>query len=155
VTRIWLLAGILAAASVAAAQEAPERPRERAARVLDRYLERQLRGELGLSDEEVARVMPAIRRVHETRRDDRDRRMRALQDLREALASGAATEADVATRVATLKKLERQEAENLLRNREAVDGLLTPVQQGKLRLLELALQRKVRDFRRGGGHRRP
>ncbi len=150
----WLVAIALASAPMATADEPEERPRERAARVVDRYMEKQIREGLGLTDEQVGRVMPALRRLHQARRDARERRTGALQDLRQAFASGAATETEIAEMVRVLRRLEQEEMQNLLRSRDAVDDMLTPVQQGKLRLLEAALQRKVRDARRGGGQGR-
>ena len=49
--------------------------------------------------------------------------------------------------VERVKGLEREEAETFLRDRRAVDAQLTPVQQGKLRLMEAAFERRIRSFR--------
>jgi Spy/CpxP family protein refolding chaperone len=158
---------MLAVSASAAAQEgepAQRRPpihdRDEAVRMVDAYIAGRLKESLGLSDQQVANVLPLVTRLHRERREAVHRRLQSLRELRRLLASGAATEAEVDGKLRELKRLENEEPLRLRRNREAVDTALTPLQQAKFRVLEAEVEQKIRSLRRGrtgrpGSRRQP
>jgi Spy/CpxP family protein refolding chaperone len=120
------------------------RPREEVFRMVDGYLIGNLQERLGLTNEQFARVMPQVKRLQGNRRELAQRRIRAMQDLRRLLMSGTATEAQVEEQLRQVKEVERDEPAALRRDMDAVDEVLSPVQQAKYRLLEAEVERKIR-----------
>ncbi|HEY7411137.1 MAG TPA: hypothetical protein VII13_10370 [Vicinamibacteria bacterium] len=146
-----LVAGVLLALAVPAMAQPPGQGpapgRERIARMIEEHFARRLREDVGLGAEQVERIMPMVRRLQQERRQAREARLRALQELRRVLASGTATEARVAGLVQSLRAQEREAPERVRRGMDEIDAQLTPVQQAKFRILEVALERKVREAR--------
>lgn len=163
----WVAVLLLGAAS-AGAQEASSPPgaeggrrREEAFRMIDAYLVSNLQESLGLTDEQFVRVLPLVKRLQTDRRQYAQRRQRALQELRRTLQSGSATEGRVEELLRAVKAVESEGPGALRRDLEAVDAVLSPVQQAKYRILELEVERKIREIMsqmrggRGPGRGRP
>jgi hypothetical protein len=132
------------------AQEGRERDEHRGPapdqvlKMVDGYFIANLKERLGLTDEQFARVVPHVQRLQEDRRTLTRRRFRATHEMRKALLSGAATEATIEELLREVKAVEAEEPATLRRDREAVDAVLTPLQQAKYRLLEVEVERRVR-----------
>jgi len=160
---------LLAAAAAAAAQESSNpaaaegrRPREEAFRMIDAYLVSNLQESLGLTDEQFVRVLPMVKRLQNDRRLYAQRRQRALHELRRLLQAGGATEGRVEELLREVKAVETEGPATLRRDLEAIDGVLSPLQQAKYRILELEVERKIREIMsqmrgpgRGPGRGRP
>lgn len=163
---LFVLAAITTAGS-AAAQGVPEggrraRPRDEVFRVIDEHVGRSLQERLGLTDEQTARALPVVRSLHAERRRFAERRIRAQQQMRRALRSGAITDARAAELVSELKAAEAEEAIAIRAGQDAVDAVLTPAQQVKYRIFEGEVEHRVRELmarvraerRENGGRRR-
>ena len=144
---------LLAAAAAAAAQESSNpaaaegrRPREEAFRMIDAYLVSNLQEGLGLTDEQFVRLLPLVKRLQSDRRQYAQRRQRALHEIRRMLQSGEATESRIEELLREVKAVENEEPQALRRDREAIDAGLSPLQQAKFRILELEVERKIRDL---------
>lgn len=150
-----LAAGLLAAtATMAAAQPARYRggqqAREELFKIVDAYVVSNLQESLGLSDQEFVKLLPPVRRLQSVRRDYAERRRERLGEMRRLLQSGAATEPRIAELMKELKAQEAEEPLAVRREVDAVDALLTPVQQAKLRLLEARVEQFLREVVRRG-----
>jgi len=135
---------VLATVSASAQQGAARRPREEAFKMVEAYLVSNLQESLGLTDDQFAKVLPHVKRLQKDRRDFNQRRGRAMSDLRRMLESGSATEPRVAELLKEVKAVEAEQAETVRKDMDAIDGVLTPVQQAKYRLLEVEVERKIR-----------
>ena len=158
--RVALAASLcLAAASLARAQQGvfpPQREaREELFKMIDAYVVSNLQDSLGLTDEQFVKLLPAIRRLQSVRREFAEKRRDRLAEMRRLLASGAGTEPRIAELMRQLKEQETEEPGAVRREEEAVDALLTPVQQAKLRLLEARLEQRLRELIRQGQAQRP
>ncbi len=132
-------------AASAHAQGAGRRPaREEAFKMVEAYVVSNLQESLGLTDEQFAKVLPHVKRLQRDRRDLAQRRGQALGEMRRQLGSGVATEARVAELLKQVKAVEAEQPEVLRRDMEAIDAVLSPVQQAKFRLLEGEVERKIR-----------
>jgi hypothetical protein len=148
------LAGFLAlTGAVAAGQEPPHpsgpdqrRPREEAFRMIDAYFVSNLQEGLGLTDDQFVRLLPLVKRLQSDRRQFAQRRLRALHEMRKMLQAGEATEGRVEELLREAKTVENEEPVALRRDREAIDAGLSPVQQAKFRILELEVERKIREL---------
>jgi hypothetical protein len=142
---------LLSASALASAQEAappaggPPRPREEAFRMIDAYFVSNLQESLGLSDEQFVRILPMVKRLQNDRRQLAQRRQHVLQEMRKLLQSGSATEGRLEELLRELKAAESEQPSVIRRDLDAIDGVLTPVQQAKYRILELEVERKIRD----------
>jgi Spy/CpxP family protein refolding chaperone len=147
------MAGALGLASlsvVALAQAPPESApagaREEAGRMVDAYVLSNLQESLGLSDDQFVRLLPLVKRLQAERREAMEHRSRVLRDMRRLLKSGSATEPEV---LAQLKDWKAIEADDPVRGRkgmEAIDSLLTPLQQAKFRVFEADVSQKLREL---------
>jgi hypothetical protein len=152
VRRALVTGVLLATAALGSAQEhaAPSgagqlRPREEAFRMIDAYFLSNLQESLGLTDEQFARLLPNVKRLQNDRRQYAQRRQRALQEMRRLLQSGGATEGRLEELLRELKVVESDQAPAIRRDMDAVDAVLSPVQQAKYRVLELDVERKIRE----------
>jgi len=128
-----------------AAAQNPE-GRDELFKVIDAYVVSSLQDSLGLSDDQFVRVLPPLRRLQSVRREYAARRRQTMNELRRVLASGNATELRVADLMRNLKSMELEEPGAVRREADAVDALLTPVQQAKLRLLEVRVEQRLREL---------
>lgn len=148
------LAGLLVVtAAAASAQEASRPPgsegrrrHEEAFRMIDAYLVSNLQEGLGLTDEQFVRLLPLVKRLQSDRRQYAQRRQRALHEIRRTLQSGEATESRIEELLREVKAVENEEPLATRRDREAIDSGLSPLQQAKFRILELEVERKIRDL---------
>jgi hypothetical protein len=151
VTRLLLAGVLLASGALASAQEASApaggqlRPREEAFRMIDAYFVSNLQESLGLTDEQFVRILPMVKRLQNDRRQLAQRHQRALQEMRKLLQSGSATEGRLEELLRELKAVESEQPAVIRRDVEAIDVSLSPVQQAKYRILELEVERKIRD----------
>jgi hypothetical protein len=151
VRRLFLTGALLASGALVSAQEdappagGPFRPREEAFRMIDAYFVSNLQESLGLTDEQFVRLLPMVKRLQNDRRQLAQRRQRALQEMRKLLESGTATEGRLEELLRELKAVEGEQPAVVRRDLEAIDAVLTPVQQAKYRILELEVERKIRD----------
>jgi len=131
------------------------RPRDEAHKYLEAYFISNLQERLALTNDQFAKLLPAVMRLQTERRELQQRRMHAAQELRRLLESGKATEASVADALKELKRAESEGPAAVWKQQEAVDAQLTPIQQAKFRILEFEVERRVRDLlagvRRPGG----
>jgi Spy/CpxP family protein refolding chaperone len=145
-------AAVLASLSVAALAQGPPDgprpggPREEASRMVDAYVLSNLQESLALSDDQFVKLLPLVKRLQTERREAMEQRMRALREMRRLLKSGSATEAEV---LAQLKEFKASEADFPARGRkdmEAIDALLSPLQQAKFRVFEAEVGQKLREL---------
>jgi Spy/CpxP family protein refolding chaperone len=99
-----------------------------------------------LTDEQFVKVLPLVKRFQQERREVMERRRQGLRELRQMLQSGTATEAQVVERLRQVKALEAEEGDRVRRNLEAIDGVLTPIQQAKFRIMQIEVEQKIREI---------
>jgi len=138
------------------------RSRDEAHKMVDAYIVSNLQESLGLSDEQYVKLLPLVNRLQKDRREYTARRMEALHEMRRLLQSGGATEARVAELLKEVKAVEAESPAVQKKNLDAIDAVLTSVQQAKYRILETEVERKIRELMgqmrapgRIGGRRRP
>jgi hypothetical protein len=158
---------VLSLASAAAAQAprgegARPRPRGEVFRLVDEYLAANLQERLGLGDEQTARALPLVRRLHADRRQFAERRLMALGQMRRFARAGAGDDARAAELLRSLRAAEAEERAAVRSAQDALDGVLTPTQQVKYRIFEAEVEHRVRQAmarmraqRREGGGGRP
>jgi Spy/CpxP family protein refolding chaperone len=118
--------------------------RDETFRLMDAYLISNLQESLGLSDDQFAKAMPLVKKLQADRRDFARRRMQALRSLRKTLVSGTATEAGVADLLKEVKSVSTEERAATVRNADALDAILTPLQQAKFRVFEAEVDARLR-----------
>jgi hypothetical protein len=166
ITRALAMALALSASAAAAQDTAAggerSRAREEVYRVIDDYVGRSLQERVGLTDEQAARALPLVRNLHADRRKFAKRRIRAFAQMRRAQRANAVTEARAAELVQELKTAESEEIAAMRAAHDAVDAVLTPVQQVKYRIFEGEIEHKLRELmaqlraqrrEQGGGRR--
>lgn len=148
-----VLAAVIVTLASAAGAQTPARPRAEAFKMVDAYIVSNLQESVGLTDDQFARLLPLVKRLQNDRRDLAQRRGRAIAEMRRALESGTATEARVLELLKDVKAVESTQHETIRRDMDAIDQVLTPVQQAKFRVLEGEVERKIRalmdDLREG------
>jgi hypothetical protein len=146
---VAVVLGTLPGRTVAQAEsQAPagEGRREEAFKMVDAYIVSQLQESLGLTDDQFVKALPLVKQLQADRRKYFLGRARLLREMRRLLRSGSATEAEV---VGKLKELRAMDAEGPDRTRtglEALDRVLTPVQQAKYRVLEVEVEQRMREL---------
>jgi hypothetical protein len=129
--------------------------------MIDAYIVSNLQESLDLTDEQFVKVLPLVKKLQTDRRAFAQRRQQALSELRRSFAAGTATEPRVAELLKEVKAVESEEPAALRRDLEAIDAVLSPVQQAKLRVLEVEVERRIRELmarirsERRGGRPRP
>jgi hypothetical protein len=140
-------AAVIASAGAVCAQApagAGRKPREEAFRMIDAYIVSNLQESLLLSDDQFAKLLPLVKRLQRDRRELVQRRIQALMEMRRTMGQGVATEARVEGLLRELKAVEVEEPATIRRDMDAIDALLSPLQQAKYRLLEVEVERKLR-----------
>ena len=140
---VGLYAALLAATLL---QAKPDRPRDEAFKMIDAYIVSNLQESLALTDDQFVKLLPLVKRLQTDRRAVLQRRQQALMELRRLLASGDATEARVTELLGEVKAAERDEPGLLRKDRDAIDAVLSPVQQAKFRVLEVEVEHKIREL---------
>lgn len=146
----FVLAVVLSSAAGAPvmAQQGPGgRPSREEAffRMVEAYFVSNMQEALALSDEQFGRVLPLVKRLQRDRREAGQRRMKSMQELRRVMQAGGATEARVAELLREVKAAEVEGPELVRRDIEALDAALSPVQQAKYRLMEVEVERRIRE----------
>jgi hypothetical protein len=124
----------------------PDRPREELFKMIDAYVVSNMQESLSLSDEQFVKLLPLVKRLQTDRRAFAERRMRALVELRRSFDSGSATDARVNELLKELKAVEAEEPPTLRKHLDAIDAALSPVQQAKYRILEVEVERRLREL---------
>jgi hypothetical protein len=144
----------LAPAGLAHAQDPePEPPRRAAIREQARgLLAARLKSDVGLSDAQVADVLPRIEAIEEARREARRSRLRLLGDLRRDLDAGA-PDAKLQGSLDALDRNERDEDRATRDGLARLDAALTVPQRVRVRFLLVQLRgeisRQVQSIRQG------
>jgi Spy/CpxP family protein refolding chaperone len=165
VVTLWLaaVAGPSLAEGGAVAHKEAEgiRLRDEIYEMVDAYVVMKVQERLELSDEQLTRLMPLIRKQQKDRRELDRRRFRALGEMRRLFAEGAAREDQIAELLREIKAVDVEAPPAAQRNQEAIDAALTPMQQAKYRLLMMEVEHRLRELRhrarqggRGGPQRR-
>jgi len=118
--------------------------RDETFRLMDAYMISNLQESLGLTDDQFAKALPLVKKLQADRREFAKRRMQALRVLRKSLSSGAGTEAVVSDQLKELKAASADERAGTLRNLDALDAILTPLQQAKYRVFEAEVDIRLR-----------
>lgn len=120
--------------------------REEVHRLIDDHIAKSLPGKVGLTDEQLARTLPLVRRLRADRRHFAERRMRSLFQMRRAVRAGAITDARAAEMLQELKAAEAEEAAALRAAQDAVDAVLDPVQRVRYRIFEMQIENRLREL---------
>lgn len=121
-------------------------PRDDIFKMIDAYIISNLQEGLGLSDEQFVKLLPLVKRLQTDRRAFAQKRQQTVQQLRRMLQSGTANDARVSELLRDLRALESEEPPRIRRDFDAIDTALTPVQQAKFRILEVELERRLREL---------
>jgi hypothetical protein len=141
---------LLVSAVAAAAQEGrtegepSRRPREEIFRMVDAYLADHLQEYLGLSDEQRNRVLPLVRKLHADRRRFAERRIGAIHQMRRMTKDGMASDPRIAELLQQVKTAEAEEPAAIRAGHDAIDAVLTPLQQAQFRILEAEIEHRLR-----------
>jgi hypothetical protein len=150
VTRALATALLLVSAAAAVAQEgrpgseAQRRPREEIFRMVDAYVASHLQENLGLSDEQLNRVLPLVRKLGADRRRFAERRIRALHQMRRMMKAGMTNDPRLPDLLHELKAAEAEEPMAIRAGHDAIDAVLTPVQQVQFRIFEAEIEHRMR-----------
>ena len=128
--------------------------REEVFKMVDAYIVSNLQESLGLTDEQFVELLPLVRKVQADRRELYLSHARALRRLRQLLGSGTATEAQIVAQLNQLKALEEEGPAKIRRLLEALDAVLTPLQQAKYRVLEMEVEQRMRELMERARHLR-
>ena len=128
-------------------QRTPGRQGE-AFRMVDAYVIANIQESLDLSDEQFVNIVLLVKGLQKERRQLIQGRGRALRDMRRLLRSGTATEAEIEEALAAFKAREVDGPRRVREKREALDAVLTPVQQAKLRVFEVEVEHRIREMSR-------
>ena len=152
--RLTALTLLLMALPLASWPQNTQRPgsnrpaRDELFKMIDAYIVSNLQESLALTDDQFVKILPLVKRLHASRRDYVERRRETLGEMRRLLESGTATEVRIATLMKALKEQEAEEPLVLRKDADAVDALLSPLQQAKLRLLEARVEQRLRELMR-------
>lgn len=135
----------------ALAQEATSTGAERPARaeafkMVDAYVMSNLQESLGLSDEQFAKAIPLVKKLQTERREYYLERTRTVREMRRLLHQGGAPESQVLDLLQRLKGLDADGPVHARKNLEALDAVLSPVQQAKFRVLEMEVEQRMREL---------
>jgi hypothetical protein len=155
-----LLVVLLLAAGAAAARAQVEEParrtdREEAFRMVDAYVVSHLQEGLALSDEQFAKAVPLVSKLQRERREYLLGRARLMREMRRLLRQGGSVEAQVLERLEQSKKLEAEGPDRIRRSLEALDAVLSPLQQAKYRVLEGEVEQRMRALANRARQARP
>ena len=135
----------------ALAQEDPparaERPaRDEAFKMVDAYVVSNLQESLGLDDAQFAKAIPLVKRLQGERRTYFLERARTVREMRRLLHQGGASETELVDLLKQLKALDVDGPAQARKSLEALDAMLTPVQQVKYRVLEVEVEQRMREL---------
>jgi hypothetical protein len=144
---------LLLAAFPLRAQQEPERPpfrrgapqRDEVFKLVDAYMVSNLQESLGLTDDQFVKLLPLVKRLQSDRRGFAVRRMEAVMEMRRLLNAGGG-EARIGELMKDMRALEAEEPGVMRKDVEAVDAALSPVQQAKFRIMEIEVDRRIREL---------
>jgi len=129
------------------APAAPDRPaRDEAFKMVDAYVMSNLQESLGLDDAQFAKAIPLVKRLQGERRTYFLERTRTVREMRRLLRQGGASEAEILDLLKQLKALDVDGPAQTRKNLDALDAMLTPVQQAKFRVLEADVEQRMREL---------
>lgn len=126
---------------------------DEAFKMVDAYVVSNLQESLALSDDQFAKAIPLVKRLQTERRAYLLERTRKVREMRRLLRQGGTSEGQVVTLLREVKALDADGPAATRRNLEALDAVLTPVQQAKYRVLELEVEQRMRELVRRAGPR--
>ncbi len=131
-----------------------DRPaRAEAFKMVDAYVMSNLQESLGLTDEQFAKAIPLVKKLQTERREYLLERTGKVREMRRLLREGGASEAQVVELLRQVKALDAAGPAATRRNLEALDTVLSPIQQAKYRVLELEVEQRMRELVRRAGPR--
>ena len=148
---LTLVLALDAGGARAVAQEdvpaAGDRPaRDEAFKLVDAYVMSNLQESLGLDDAQFAKAIPLVKRLQGDRRAYILERNRMVREMRRLLRQGGASETAVLDLLKQVKALDVDGPAQTRKNLDALDALLTPLQQAKYRVLEMEVEQRMREL---------
>ena len=148
---LTLVLALGAGGARALAQEDPpaspdRRPRDEAFKMVDAYVMSNLQESLGLDDAQFAKAIPLVKRLQGDRRAYILDRTRMVREMRRLLRQGGASETAVLDLLKQVKALDVDGPAQTRKNLDALDALLTPLQQAKYRVLEMEVEQRMREL---------
>ncbi len=131
-----LLLAVVLAAGIPAASQTPLPPDPRTERVIEALLIWRLVDELNLTDQQIARIFPAIKVLKEARLDLGRRKVRLQQELRALLQQRPRDEEKIRAKVAELDQLRIQIEQRRQEALREIHGALNTDQQGHFALIQ-------------------
>jgi hypothetical protein len=129
------------------APAAADRPaRDEAFKMVDAYVMSNLQESLGLDDAQFAKAIPLVKRLQGDRRAYILDRNRMVREMRRLLRQGGASETAVLDLLKQVKALDVDGPAQTRKNLDALDALLTPLQQAKYRVLEMEVEQRMREL---------
>lgn len=125
-------------------------------RLFDAYTLMQAQEALQLSDEQYPRFLARLRALQDVRRRNQAARLQALRELRRLLQEpeGRSGGERLRDQMKDLRAINERMSAEVARATEAIDEVLEPTQQARLRLFEEQMERRKLDLlmraRRGG-----
>jgi hypothetical protein len=114
--------------------------------LFDAMLVMQAQDALSLNEQQYAQFVTRLKVLQDTRRRSQQERVRLINELQRMTnprAAGANTpEADIKLRLSALQELEGRSAAELRKAYNAVDEVLSPLQQARFRVLEENIERR-------------
>jgi hypothetical protein len=123
-----------------------EARRDEAFKMVDAYIVSQLQESLGLTDAQFAKALPLVKKLQTDRREYFLGRARLLREMRRMLRSGSATEAEVVAKLKELKALDDEGPAKTRKDLDALDAVLSEIQQAKYQVLELEVEQRMREL---------
>ena len=114
--------------------------------MVDAYVVSNLQESLGLDDGQFAKAIPLVKRLQGERRTYFLERTRTVREMRRLLRQGGASEAELLNLLKQLKALDVDGPAQARKNLDALDAMLTPVQQAKFRVLEVEVEQRMREL---------
>jgi len=129
------------------ARAGADRPaRDEAFKMVDAYVVSNLQESLGLDDAQFAKAIPLVKKLQGERRTYFLERTRTVREMRRLLRQGGASEAELLELLKQLKALDVEGPAQTRKNADALDALLTPLQQAKFRVLEVEVEQRMREL---------
>jgi hypothetical protein len=113
--------------------------------LFDAMLVMQAQNNLALNEQQYAQFVSRLRVLQQTRRRNQQERGRVINELQKMTAPRlpqSAPDEEIKTRLTELQELEARTAAELRRAYNAIDEVLTPLQQARFRVLEEQIERR-------------
>jgi hypothetical protein len=113
--------------------------------LFDAMLVMQSQNALSLTETQYSQFLTRLRPLQEARRRNQQERVRLMNELQRLVGPRSQEkppESEVRVRLNALRELETRSATELRRAYDAIDEVLTPLQQGRFRVLEEQIERR-------------